>query len=71
MTTYDAVMIIAEALKQTNGRGGEVLRDVIASTAHKGVSLDFISFDDLGFVKTSSDTFEIRTVRNGNFTNDF
>lgn len=68
MTTYDAVMIIADSLKKTNGEGGEKLRDVIAQTKdYKGVSLPSITFDDIGFVITPSDAFEMQTVKNGEF----
>lgn len=68
MTSYDAVMIIADALKKTNGEGGEKLKDVIAHTKDfKGVSLPNITFDNIGFVITPADAFEMQTVRDSEF----
>jgi len=68
MTAYDAVMIIAEGLKKTKGEGGDKLRLAIESIKdYKGVSQDNISFDKYGFVITPPDSFEMMTVRDGNF----
>jgi branched-chain amino acid transport system substrate-binding protein len=68
MTTYDAFMIIAQALKKTNGNGGDELRSVIESTKdYEGVSIDKISFDSMGYVLTPQDAFEIRSVKDKEF----
>ncbi len=68
MTAYDAVKIIAKGLETTNGVGGAALRDAIKTTSdYKGVSLDSISFDEMGYVITPNDAFEVRTVRNSKF----
>ena len=65
VTSYDAVMVIANALKQTNGVGGEVLRDAIQKTNIKGISLDNISFNEKGFLTTPEDAFVMKTVKDG------
>ncbi len=68
MTAYDALKIIAKSLESTNGEGGEKLQKVLAQTkSYKGVSLNDISFDELGFVATPLDAFEMRTVKDGKF----
>ena len=68
MTAYDALKIIAKSLESTNGEGGEKLQKVLAQTkSYKGVSLNDISFDELGFVATPPDAFEMRTVKDGKF----
>jgi ABC-type branched-subunit amino acid transport system substrate-binding protein len=68
MTAYDAVKIIAESLTKTRGEGGEKLQKEISSIKnYKGVSLNNISFDEIGFVKTPKDSWEIKTVKNGEF----
>lgn len=67
-TAYDAVMVIADSLKRSNLKGGESLRDAIASTSSLGgVALDPISFDSIGFIKTPENAFEIQTTRDGKF----
>jgi branched-chain amino acid transport system substrate-binding protein len=65
VTAYDAVRVIAEALKQTNGEGGATLRDAIAATRLEGASLAEIRFNEKGFLATPEDTFEMKTIRNG------
>lgn len=67
-TSYDAAMIIADSLEQSNLQGGEVLRDIIAKTQKSnGVSLESISFDKKGFVNTPENAFEMRTVKDGKY----
>ncbi len=67
-TSYDAVMIIAAGLKKSNLVGGETLRDAIANTRDlRGVSLDDLTLDSIGFVSTPENAYEIQTVRNGGF----
>ncbi|MEN9921531.1 MAG: hypothetical protein RLZZ517_509 [Candidatus Parcubacteria bacterium] len=63
---YDSVMVIAEGLKKTKGTGNEALRNAIAETKIKGVSLEDISFNEKGFVKTPEDTFIMKTSSSGN-----
>jgi branched-chain amino acid transport system substrate-binding protein len=63
---YDSVMVIAEGLKKTKGVGNEALRDAIAEIKIKGVSLEDISFNEKGFVKTPEDTFIMKTMKEGN-----
>jgi branched-chain amino acid transport system substrate-binding protein len=71
MTAYDAVKIVANALANTNGEGGEKLQAELAKTKDfKGVSLPSITFDEKGYVITPADAFEIRTVKNGSFVRD-
>jgi len=68
VTAYDALKIITKAIELTNGEGGEKLQKVLAKTKnYKGVSLSDISFDDMGFVVTPSDAFEMKTVKDGEF----
>lgn len=68
MTAYDAFNVIITALKETNGEGGDKLRKIISETKdYKGVSLNNISFDEVGFVITPSNTFEMKTIRDGKF----
>ena len=68
VTAYDAVYIIAEALEETEGEGGEVLKNAIASIDNfKGASQPDISFNEKGFVITPDDIFKMYTVRNGEF----
>lgn len=67
-TAYDAVMVIAKALEKTNLQGGKVLRDAIIQTNNlKGVSSDNIKFNDIGFVSTPENGFEMQVVKNGKF----
>ncbi len=67
-TTYDAVQVIAYGLKQTNGVGGEKLRGVLAELSNfKGVSIEDITFNEMGFVHTPEDEYEIQTVKDGKF----
>lgn len=66
---YDAVRVIAEGLRQSNGNGGEELRTTINQiNSFPGTAFEAINFDEKGFVSTPEDTFEIFTVRNGEFT---
>lgn len=68
VTAYDALGIIAKALLETNGEGGEKLRNAIAATKdYEGASLPVINFNEKGFMITPADAFEMQTVRNGKF----
>jgi len=67
-TSYDAVMVIAEGLKESNLEGGEALQKAIAEIKNlSGAGLKSISFNKIGFVNTPEDSFEIQTVKDGNF----
>ncbi len=67
-TAYDAVLTIARGLEKSNLKGGEALRDAIAETKNlKGAGLDSISFNKIGFINTPENTFEMQTVKNGEF----
>ncbi len=68
VTSYDAVRVMVAALVKTNGVGGEVLRQALASTKDfPGASLPLITFKANGFMVTPSDAFEMQTVRGGRF----
>lgn len=67
VTAYDAVRVLAEALKKTNGEGAEKLRDAIATTHIAGASLSDIKFNSKGFIETPEDAFEMMTARGGQF----
>jgi len=68
LTAYDAMMVLAQALEESELEGGEVLQSALANTtAVPGVSQDLISFDGRGFVSTSEDVFEMRAARGGEF----
>lgn len=68
VNAYDAVYVIAHALKETGGEGGSVLRDEIAKTAGlSGAALSKLSFDAKGYLITPADAFEMKTVRGGKF----
>lgn len=67
VTAYDAVYVIAEALKRTGGKGGEPLRREIQKTDIQGAALESIVFNQKGFVSTPEDTFVMRTVKDGTF----
>ncbi len=68
VTAYDAVYVIAHALEKTKGQGGNVLRAEIAKTKDlPGASLPFITLDEKGYLVTSSNAFEMQTVRGGKF----
>jgi ABC-type branched-subunit amino acid transport system substrate-binding protein len=67
VTAYDAMMVVAEGLKKTNGEGGVALRDAIAATKIPGVSLPTISFNQKGFVTTPEDAFHMQTVKDGKY----
>ncbi len=67
VTAYDAAKIIIESLRQTNGRGGEELQNILAKAQMEGSSLEHISFNEKGFAHTPEDTFEMMSVRGGKF----
>lgn len=68
ITAYDAMYIVAEAIEKTNSTDSEKIKDYIANISfEKGSSLSKIEFDELGFVKTPEEAFEMQTVKNGQF----
>lgn len=67
VVAYDAVRVIAQALKKTNGEGGEALKNAIQKTQFKGASLDTITFNQKGFVTTPENSFEMMTTKGGQF----
>jgi len=67
VTAYDAVMILAEALKKTDLDGGVKLQQELVKTSYAGASLDTIIFNEKGFMVTPEEVFETRTVRSGQF----
>ena len=67
VTAYDAVYVIADALKKTGGNGGEALQKAIAETDRGGVALSEIKFNQKGFLFTPEDSFEMKTTKNGAF----
>lgn len=67
-TAYDAVQVIAAGLRKTDGKGGEGLRQALVDMKDlKGVSLENLSFNSMGFVDTPENTYEIKTVKDGKF----
>jgi ABC-type branched-subunit amino acid transport system substrate-binding protein len=67
-TAYDAVVVVARALEKSNLQGGEALQKALAEIKKvQGVGLTDISFDAMGFVNTPENTYEMRTVKNGEF----
>ncbi len=64
-TAYDSVMVIANALQKTSGRGGEELRNAIQATNIEGVSVDKIVFNQKGFLVTPEDTFSMKGFKDG------
>ena len=68
VTAYDGVKIILAALEKTGGIGGEALQKVLTETKDfPGASLPTITFDEKGFVITPDGSFEMQTVRGGQF----
>jgi branched-chain amino acid transport system substrate-binding protein len=68
VNAFDAIYVIAQALDETDGQGGALLRDEIAKTKNmSGASLSKISLDKKGYLVTPSDSFEMKTVRDGKF----
>lgn len=67
VTAYDAVWVIAKGLEKTDGQGGSLLRDAIGALSLDGISQSKISFDEIGYVRTPPDTYQMRTVRSGSF----
>jgi branched-chain amino acid transport system substrate-binding protein len=68
ITAYDAMYIIAEAIEKTNSTDSEKIKDYIANISFRdGSSLSKIEFDELGFVITPEEAFEMQTVQNGQF----
>lgn len=67
VTAYDAVRVVVGGLQKTEGQGGSLLRDAIGALTLEGVSQPKISFDDIGYAHTSSDAYQMRTVRSGSF----
>ena len=64
-TAYDAIMVIADALRKTNGKGGEDLRNAIQKIDIKGVSINNIEFNQKGFLITPEDTFRMKNLKDG------
>jgi branched-chain amino acid transport system substrate-binding protein len=68
VTAYDAIYVIASALRETNGASGPALRDAISETKnYPGSSLPYITFDEKGYSITPDNSFEMQTVRDGKF----
>lgn len=67
VTAYDAVYVIADALKKTDGKGGEALQKAIAETDRKGAALAEMKFNQKGFLFTPEDSFEMKTTKGGVF----
>ena len=66
-TAYDAGRVIAVALKETSGQGGEKLQKAILKVKISGTGLPKIVFDGQGFVETPENTFIMKTVRAGKY----
>jgi len=68
VSAFDAVRIMALALEQTGGQGGEPLQKALAETKDfPGATLPIITFKENGFMITPDDVFEMQTVKNGEF----
>ena len=66
-TAYDAGRVIAVALKETSGQGGEKLQKAILKVKISGTGLPKIVFDGQGFVETPENTFIMKAVRAGKY----
>lgn len=67
-TAYDAVYLIAEGLKITNGEGGLALKNAIRNIEDfEGASQPKINLKENGFVETPDDAFLMKTIRGGKF----
>lgn len=64
---YDAARVVLTALEKTNGEGGDVLRDEIVKTKIKGAAIENVQFNEIGFLQTPENAYEMKTVRNGQF----
>lgn len=67
VTAYDAVMVLAQALKNANLAGGDRLWQELTRTNYRGASLPVVAFNKQGFMLTPEDAFEMQTVRGGKF----
>ncbi|MCB9798802.1 ABC transporter substrate-binding protein [Candidatus Nomurabacteria bacterium] len=67
-TSYDAMKILLSVIEETGSTDGKVLREGLKQLdEYQGVSFESIYFDEMGFVKTPEDAFEMMTVREGAF----
>ncbi len=72
VTSYNAVLVLAEVMKGLVESGQEINRENVRSGLEKvrfegSVSIPLIEFDDKGFVETPVEAFEMKTVREGKF----
>lgn len=69
VTSYDAVLIIAEAMREggETQNANEIVKQLEKMKFSKGSSLPEIIFDDLGFVITKDDAFTVNGVKAGEF----
>lgn len=63
---YDAVRAAAAGMESA-AEEGLALRDAIAGLEIKGTLLETIVFDEIGFIDTPEDAFEMQTVKGGAF----
>lgn len=67
VTAYDAVRMIADALRRSKLEGGEALQKAIAETNMPGAAVPVIKFNEKGFLQTPEDAFEMKTMKGGVF----
>lgn len=67
VTAYDAVFVIAQALKETKLHGGAELQKTLEIISITGAGLEKIKFNSKGFVVTPDDAFEMKTTLDGKF----
>lgn len=70
ITAYDAVYVLAHALRQTNGEGGEKLRKAVSDVNLSGSAIEQVKFNKKGFLYTPEDTFLMMTVKDGKFISE-
>lgn len=60
---YDAIQIIAAAIKKAGSTESQAVRDAIAQTSYQGISSPTIEFDENGDLKQAQ--FEIKVIKAG------
>ena len=58
---YDAAKVMLEAIEKAGKLDKQSIRDALARTSYKGVSLPLIEFDDNGDIKTA--VYEVQIIR--------
>ena len=68
VTSYDAVLVTAEAMRNSKAMDRDSIRDELAKIKFtKGSSMPEIIFDQKGFIITKDDAFTVKGVKGGEF----